>query len=277
MKVIKSLTDIVKSVSEGISKIEKATLGGALCLALVTPLIVNKNAEAYILPTRNSQQDYQPAQVTNSPSLEELRKEVELIMQKIEAENAQYLQEQQKQPQISYASRKRNSGELQKNFLTDEFFRDIDYIGSDEVRNLLEEKNSCLKGRGIEQRIIGAAKEYNINPLLLLARLQVEKTLITKQRAKPQDIKYGMGFGCFDNGKKLKSSSIDSQIENAARILNEHYDSFVPGKPIRIDYGKRTIVPECAAVYALLKYTPHTSGYHLNKRVIQDLASDLSN
>ena len=181
------------------------------------------------------------------------------------------------QEQLAYQTDKKESRKLGKDFLTDEFFRNSNYLDSSEIQRLLIEKNSCLKDSGVDKIIVDAAKEYNVNPVLLLSRLQVEKNLVSKQKARDSDIQYGMGYGCFDNGRKLKSSGIEAQVKNAARILNEHYEDFREGKAMRIDYGGRTIVPECAAVYALLKYTPHTSGYHLNKNVIKGLVLDIEN
>lgn len=180
-----------------------------------------------------------------------------------------------KTPDKKLTAYAKNTPPNPRGLVTNEFFRDSSYINEQQIADLLRRKNSCLKTTGIEKTIVQSAETYNINPVLLLARLQVEQSLLEKKNASPRTLKKGMGYGVFDNGKKLPSSSIHSQIRNAAECLSEHYNSFVPGVEIKVDYGKRKIAPRDAATHALYRYTPHTSGYELNRKVLQSVLKDL--
>lgn len=154
------------------------------------------------------------------------------------------------------------------NLISNEFFRDHQFLTEEQIKDLLMQNKSCLSNTGVERAIIENAKQYQVNPAILLARLQVEKGLVTKKRAGDRTLRYAMGYGVFDNGRKLPSGGIASQIKNAARTLDMHYGEFKPGTKVKVDYGARTLSPKHPAEYALLRYTPHTKGYELNKSVL---------
>ncbi len=158
-----------------------------------------------------------------------------------------------------------------QNLMSNEFFRDTQFMSREDITNLLTKYNSCLQNRGVEDIIVAVSREYNINPAILLARPQVEQRLLTKQKASKRALNYATGYGAFDNGKTLKSGGLHSQIRNAARILNKHYESFRGNEVVKIDYGQKTVKPETAATYSLLKYTPHTHGARLNSEVITNM------
>jgi len=285
------------TLKQKLKNIRNTAISGGLLFIVGTSIFSNNNVQAYNPRIANGNSQYNlEQQIDKSPSfadafgLEEQTEQESLPENIIEpkqgnldyvteeiSKNIDSLSESFDRQGIQYPEKSKNSRNLSNDFLTDKFFRDSNYVNASDIHQLLVKKNSCLKYSGVEKVITKAAQEYNVNPMLLLARLQVEKSLISKSQAKAKDIKYAMGFGCRDDGITLPSKGIEEQITNAARILNQHYQSFRQGKSLKIDYGKRTIIPESAAVHALLKYTPHTRGYHLNKEVIRGLDRTLGN
>jgi|SRR3989338_1421381 len=151
--------------------------------------------------------------------------------------------------------------------MSDEFFRNSRYITKDQIKEVLRENNSCLLNKGIENTIISAAEQYQINPAIILARLQTEQGLLTKNKASKNALNYATGYGALD-GKTLKSGGLNSQITNTARRMDELCDMFREGEVVKIDGGIRTIKPENGATYAMLRYTPHTHGSRVNSEVL---------
>jgi hypothetical protein len=161
--------------------------------------------------------------------------------------------------------------------ISNEFFRNSQYMNEDQIRTLLAESNSCLQNTGIEKTIMQAAQKYEVNPAYLLGRLQQEKGLVTKQRASKRDLKYATGYGALDNGRKLPSGGLHSQVRNTAERLNELANEFDGTQTVTVDYGSKTIAPETAVEYALLTYTPHTKGLKLTEKVVAGLAKRSNN
>lgn len=161
------------------------------------------------------------------------------------------------------------------NLISNEFFRDSTYLTAQEIKDLLTKYNSCLVGHDVEDQIIEASKKHDINPLLLLARLQTEKGLVTKTKANTSDLKYATGFGCYDSGRKLRSAGLRSQIENAAKLLDQKYDEFKPGITVPINNGSKRVIPQNAATYACLRYTPHEEGSQLNVTIARQYAKHI--
>jgi len=154
------------------------------------------------------------------------------------------------------------------NLVSDSFFEDSNYLTEEQIGKFLEAKGSCLKKYKAEKTIAQAAKDYQINPILILSRLQTEQGLVEKKHATKRQLRYATGYGALDNGKRLPSSGLRSQIINAADALRKHFDQF-EGEEIKLDYGKIGVTPKNAATYACLKYTPHTSGAKMNAEIIR--------
>ena len=169
--------------------------------------------------------------------------------------------------------------------ITDKEFTDSSYLTQEQVQKFLEQKKSVLsykiKEKLFSEEIIKVSKKYQINPLLLLARAQVEQGLVSAKQADEEKISKIMGYGCFDNGKTFESSlGFIEQIENSARILRKHYDSFNNNKgAIELDNGKTKIMPKNGATWALLKYTPWTEngGNQLFRKVYDSYKKELEN
>lgn len=158
--------------------------------------------------------------------------------------------------------------------ISNEFFRNSEYLTTNQITRLLEKKRSCLRGKGIETAITNLATEHNINPLLILARLQVEKSLIYKKTATAKELQYATGFGARDEEGWLPSSGISAQLRFTAKTLDKFYNEF-KGKPLKVDYGKLSITPENAASEAIWRYTPHRSGFRLNNIVMKQIDREI--
>ena len=118
-----------------------------------------------------------------------------------------------------------------------------------------------------------AAKEYDINPRMLLAIAQKEQSFLTRpgggkgwQRA----LDYTMGYGATDSGDIAKYKGTRNQVYSAARGLRGYRQrgltAAMVGKPLGrsmpgiSDELTAQIVPENEATAALYLYTPHRSG-----------------
>lgn len=160
--------------------------------------------------------------------------------------------------------------------LSNEIFTDKDYLTKDQIQNLLNDYNSCLKDKNTAQIIINTAEQYRINPLVLLVKLQQEQGLISKQVATEQEFKYATGYGCFDDKEWKASNGLQEQIEKAAKCFRKHYDSFKQGETIKIDEGEEIITAENAAEAALLHYTPWTDGKNLFIRLAKQYTNEIN-
>lgn len=247
------------------------------------------NTQNYSL-TKEISNIFHPAQKEQAPSLEEQVEKIETRMNALgskllirSAEARDYLEPQDLsgKPQVGVSPHTQNQEQKSKNpgritslnyrpenLMSDEFFTDSDYLSKEDISHILIRNRSGLIGKGVEDKILAEAKKRGVNPALILSRGQIEHGLITKKKINQRELRYGMGYGCFDNQKKLESRSLDEQIENATRILRKHYDNFEPHKKVKLDYGKTIVIPENAATYALYAYTPHRRAGRLNNKVL---------
>lgn len=157
----------------------------------------------------------------------------------------------------------------------DEFFTDYNYATQEDIEAYFKRKGSCLAGTGIESIIISASKKHKINPLILLTALQSEQSLIGKKYASKGALAYATGYGAYDHRKPIPSKGLHSQIHMAARTLRMHFDNYFEGISINLDYGQTKAYPTNAAAYALAKYTPHTRGFDLKKRVADSIRKEI--
>lgn len=161
------------------------------------------------------------------------------------------------------------------NLLSDAEFIDWQALSVGEIQDLLEGMDSFLAdysvgGESAAQAIGRISRENEVNPWLLLATLEKESSMVTREKAPPvRRLRAAMGYGYHDGGGTAgKSSNLSSQLEKGAHLLRELFDegrtlSF-PQK-MKVDYGKRKIQVRNAATWALVKYTPHTVDTRLSK------------
>lgn len=160
------------------------------------------------------------------------------------------------------------------NIVSDAIFTNQDLTG-DMVQGFLENApyfggmrswlaDVRVNGVRASDALVAAARSKNINPLMLLARLQVEKTAISRtQRPSQHNIDYTMGCGCHD-GQSCSTAfkGFDKQMACAADTLRKHYDNSRNGSgqwragSTRRSLDPQSVTPANHATASLYSYTP---------------------
>lgn len=159
------------------------------------------------------------------------------------------------------------------NVMDDVLFEATDLIGVEAVQAFLEQTpygrrcflaDSKLGNKTAAQAIVDAAHANGLNPLLLLVRLQVEKSLIGKSSAPSRNsVDFAFGCGCHD-GKACNESfrGFDKQLDCAASTMRKHFDAAEAGNGNwnvgvpRTSLDKITVTPANAATASMYAYTP---------------------
>ena len=114
------------------------------------------------------------------------------------------------------------------------------------------------------QKIIEVAHDLNINPVLLLARMQVEQGLISVENLpRKENTDFAFGCGCPDYvGCNVAYRGLGKQLSCAGETLNKLFDqsisrvgSWRAGKAKKT-LDERSITPSNHATAALYAYTP---------------------
>jgi hypothetical protein len=124
--------------------------------------------------------------------------------------------------------------------------------------------DEMVGGRKFSEVLVEVAQGREINPIMLLSRLQVEKSLVAKtSRPSGNAVDFAMGCGCPDNQPCNEAyRGIDKQLDCAANTLRTHYDGSVAGTgQWRVGKTKNTldptaITPQSHATASLYAYTP---------------------
>ena len=157
--------------------------------------------------------------------------------------------------------------------MDDDFFLDDGAIGEAEVQAFLEDTpygNRCflaserVNGQSAAAAIVAGAREHGINPIVLLARMQVERSLIGKtSRPSAHSVDYAFGCGCPDNQAcNSDYRGLGKQVACAARTLRRHFDGSIAGtSPWVAGRSGRTLdptrlTPDNHATASLYSYTP---------------------
>lgn len=110
------------------------------------------------------------------------------------------------------------------------------------------------------QDIFEVTLKYQMNPLVLLTKLEQEQSLITDGSPVNYSIRYNKACGV--HGTKTKYlEGFKSQLDGCCRILRRHFNAWKPGKPVLLASGEGVVIPSNAATYALYVYTPHYGKY----------------
>ena len=155
----------------------------------------------------------------------------------------------------------------------DDFFVDAAAVDAAAVQAFLEHTpygkpcflaKETLGSTTPAEAIVDAAKEHGVNPILLLARMQVEKGLVSKSSRPSQSaVDFAFGCGCPD-GKACGEAfrGFDKQIDCAAETMREHFDAAQAGSGLwNVARPKKsldglTVTPANAATASLYAYTP---------------------
>ena len=157
--------------------------------------------------------------------------------------------------------------------LDDGFFTAVDAVSAEGVQRFLERSpygRRCfladvrVGGGTAAEAIVKSARAEGINPIVMLARMQVEKSLIAKTSSPGgAAVDYAFGCGCPDNRACNPAyRGLDKQIACAARTLRRHFDGSVDGSGAwrkgrtRDTLDPLSVTPANHATASLYAYTP---------------------
>jgi hypothetical protein len=161
--------------------------------------------------------------------------------------------------------------------MTDAVFTDADFITVDDIQAFFEETpygQRCFlaehrtSGETVAEALHSAAQTYQINPLVLLVKLQVESSLVFQtQRIDRFVLDRAMGCGCPDGNSFCSRNylGLGNQIKCAARLFRKYLDNLESNSETisgwAMNKAKMTsdnieVVPLNFATAALYTYTP---------------------
>jgi hypothetical protein len=159
------------------------------------------------------------------------------------------------------------------NVLTDVLLTDAESVTADEVQAFFDKSpygnRSWLASHRIgevsaAQAVVDAARAEGIHPLVLVARMQVESSLVSKTAAPSQRlIDRALGCGCPDGGTcSVSYKGLDKQLLCGAKTLRRWFDASEDGSGqwrrgvARSTLDKRRVTPANHATATLYAYTP---------------------
>lgn len=157
--------------------------------------------------------------------------------------------------------------------VSDAFYRDPHSVDIDAIQRFLEDTpyggpswlaTEQVQGEPLAQVLGRVANQYQINPILLLSRMQVEQSLVSRaSRPSQYDVDRAMGCGCPD-GRPCSPAylGLERQLACAAQTMVGRYEDSVnatgqwrKGRARTALDGHR-ITPVNHATAALYAYTP---------------------
>lgn len=159
------------------------------------------------------------------------------------------------------------------NVLTDRLLEDSTSISVDEMQAFFEQTpygtrswlaSHTVNGIPASQLVIDAALAENIHPLVLVARMQTETSLVSKTSKPTQRmIDRALGCGCSDGGTCSSTyKGLDKQLLCGAATLRRWYDASIDGSGqwrrgvSRRTLDPKTVTPQTHATATLYAYTP---------------------
>lgn len=106
--------------------------------------------------------------------------------------------------------------------------------------------DEVINGKTAAQLIVDTAKAKGINPIVILSRMQAEKSLVYKTRRPSGNAwNYAFGCGCHDNRPCIEAfKGFDKQLDCAVNTLRKWYDGSVRGDGLWVKgVAKRTLDP----------------------------------
>jgi hypothetical protein len=161
----------------------------------------------------------------------------------------------------------------QHDVVGDDLFLDDGEFTVTEIQSFLERSpynnrswlaDHTVNGVSAAQAIFNAASSEGIHPMMILARMQVEASLVSKTtRPSTTRINAALGCGCPDGGGcAAQYRGFDKQLLCGAKILRKWYDASVDGSgQWRVGRSTRTLDPRTItpvnhATASLYQYTP---------------------
>ncbi len=156
--------------------------------------------------------------------------------------------------------------------MSNQEFLDVNSVTEQEIQTLFETNKWWVRnyrlpsGVLISKKIFSEAQKQQINPLLILARIQTEQSAIQQRPTKQDALNNLTGCQLWDDSRR----NPDGQIECAAERL-KHWYSYAStlGSPLPTMeiYDIPPVIPSNMATYSLYKYTPWQSGNILHRSV----------
>lgn len=158
--------------------------------------------------------------------------------------------------------------------IPDEIYWNIDLVSQKQIQDFLDLKQSVLapmvvSGRPVSQIIYEESIKNGISPIVTLARLDTEQSLVSKKSASQNTLDWALGVGCPNATTRIKEyKGIDKQLEGGIPRLAKHYltsKNFLNNGPLPKsmtvenhagDKKKITINPKTKAAYILYTYNP---------------------
>lgn len=121
-----------------------------------------------------------------------------------------------------------------------------------------------VNGVTAAEMVIEAAQTHEVNPIVLLARMQVETSLVSKTTKPTQRlIDRALGCGCPDGGSCNSAySGLQKQLDCGARTLRRWYDASIDGSGqwrkgvTRKTLDPKRVTPANHATATFYAYTP---------------------
>lgn len=158
--------------------------------------------------------------------------------------------------------------------MADDQFVAADLVTADELQAFFEASPyanrswladyASADGRRAADLIADVAAAEGINPMLLVSRMQVEQSLVSKTaRPSTSRLDKALGCGCPDgSGCSAQFRGFEAQLTCGARVLRKWYDASVDGTGIfNLGVAKRTldplsVTPKSHATASFYAYTP---------------------
>lgn len=158
--------------------------------------------------------------------------------------------------------------------IPDEIYWNIDLVSQKQIQDFLDLKQSVLapmvvSGRPVSQIIYEESIKNGISPIVTLARLDTEQSLVSRKAASQNTLDWSLGVGCPNKTTRLQEyKGIEKQLEGGIPRLAKYYltsKSFLNNGPLPKsmtvenhagDKKKITINPKTKAAYILYTYNP---------------------
>jgi hypothetical protein len=159
------------------------------------------------------------------------------------------------------------------NIISDAEFLSSTSVTTSQVQTFLEQKGSWIKdyrlpdGRLASQAIVEEALRNEINPIIIVARLQMEQGLISKKTQPSQhQLDFALGYGCPDTAAcDQQYKGFDRQVAQATANLRAYIreidtngqtrSGWAPGRA-KDSLDPLSVTPANRATAALYTYTP---------------------
>lgn len=160
----------------------------------------------------------------------------------------------------------------QNDIVGDELFTGADAMTVDDVQLFFEQSpyrnrswlaDYSVDGVSAAQIIVDAAQAAQINPLVIIARIQVESSAVSKT-VKPTQFRIDriMGCGCSDGASCTSFKGFQAQLTCGANTMRRWFDGSVDGTGqwrmgvTRKTLDPRSVTPANHATASLYAYTP---------------------